>query len=314
MTQSPAPAAPKSTARFSDFQPAPHPRDRELLAFAVEVIAEAAQIVRDVRKRGFHTEIKPDCSPVTEADKASEAYILKRLREAYPDIAAIGEEETAAGHRVVPGETYWLVDPLDGTKGFAAGRDDFAINIGFVRDHCAVLGAVAIPASGEIFAGGVGLGAVKIDANGVRRPIRTRSTPAEGLKVLASYYHGSDAFPPAWAHGQKVASIHPLGSAVKFVRIAEGEADFYPRLGPTMEWDTAAPQAILEAAGGHLYDPDGKPLRYGKPEWLNPRFYCTGAGAPATASASTSTSTPASTTATEPSKAADTAATQAGRS
>ncbi|QDH15921.1 3'(2'),5'-bisphosphate nucleotidase CysQ [Oecophyllibacter saccharovorans] len=263
--------------------PSPCPDDRTLLALAEDIVAKAADIVLEIRKRGFRTEVKADSSLVTEADKASEAYILARLREACPDIAAIGEEETAAGHQVEPGETYWLVDPLDGTRGFAAGRDEFAINIGLVRNGRAVLGVVAIPAYHQIYAGGPGLGVRRIDTRtGTVTPIHVRPTPPEGLKILSSSYLGSERCPSNWLDGQKVASVHPMGSAIKFVRIAEGNGDFYPRLGPTMEWDTAAPQAILEEAGGQLLTAEGQPLHYGKPGWKNPHFYCTGAGTPST--------------------------------
>lgn len=249
------------------------PRDhRALLSLALEVVSEAADIVRAIRSRGFRTMIKADSSPVTEADQASERHILKRLREAYPDIAAIAEEEHAAGVHITTGEYYWLIDPLDGTKGFAAGGDDFAINIGLVCGNSPVLGAVALPAFGQIYGGGKNLGAFRKDDQGTRA-IQTAQPRDEGLRVLASSHHGSETLLQKWLAGRRILSISRMGSAAKLVRVAEGDADFYPRFGPTMEWDTAAPQAILEEAGGHLYDEHGHVLHYGKKGWKNPPFY-----------------------------------------
>ncbi|MXV44771.1 3'(2'),5'-bisphosphate nucleotidase CysQ [Saccharibacter sp. 17.LH.SD] len=249
--------------------------NRALLALAVEVVAEAAEIVRSIRHKGFETAIKADSSPVTEADQASEKHILQRLRKACPDIAAIAEEENAAGVQIQPGDTYWLIDPLDGTKGFAKGGDDFAINIGLIHNHRPVLGAVALPAFFQIYGGGKGLGAFRRDPDG-QHIIHTSPPPSDGLRVLASSHHGSEVLLQRWLSGRSIRSIQRMGSAAKLVRVAEGNADFYPRFGPTMEWDTAAPHAILEEAGGCLYDENGHVMRYGKKGWKNPPFYCTG--------------------------------------
>ncbi|MUG04994.1 3'(2'),5'-bisphosphate nucleotidase CysQ [Bombella sp. ESL0378] len=254
---------------------APVPQDYDLLNLALEVIDEAAAIVRDVRARGFQTDIKEDSSPVTEADKASEAHILKRLRDACPTIPAIAEEEHASGTHIQPGNSYWLIDPLDGTRGFAAGGHNFTINIGLIRDHQPVLGAVALPAQYGIYGGGRGLGAFQLIGE-QRHPIKTAPVGKEGLRVMASSHHTSEDLLRKWSDGRHIHCITRLGSAAKIIHIAEGKADFYPRFGPTMEWDTAAPHAILEAAGGHLLDETGQPLRYGKKGWLNPPFFCTG--------------------------------------
>ena len=174
-------------------------------------------------------------------------------------------------------------DPLDGTREFAAGRDEFTVNIGLVRDGRAVLGAVGVPAYGELFGGIVG---------GVGKPgrawkrttagehaIRARVPPAAGLHVLASRAYATDPRLQAWLQGRHVAEVNHMGSALKIVRVAEGAADLYPRFGRTMEWDTAAPQAVLEAACGHVTDMDGRRLTYGKALWENPAFVCTGQAA-----------------------------------
>lgn len=254
---------------------APCPPDADLLALALRLCREASDIINTIRGRGFVTSTKSDRSPVTEADQAAELHILAGLRAATPMIPVIAEEEVAAGIHVAAGPIYWLVDPLDGTREFAAGRDDFTVNIGLVRHDRAVLGAMALPAYGQFYAGGVGLGARRYDAHG-EHDIHVRTAPADGLAVLASRHHGDDPQLLRYLGDRRIASLGNIGSAVKFVRVAEGAVDLYPRLGPTMEWDTAAPQAIVEAAGGTITLLDGSPLRYSKPGWKNPSFVCTG--------------------------------------
>ncbi len=249
--------------------------DADLLALAARLADEAAEIIRTIRARGFETITKTDSSPVTEADHAAEAHILRGLRAATPDIPVIAEEEVAAGKQTAVAPAYWLVDPLDGTREFAAGRDDFTVNIGLVRDGRPVLGAMALPAYHQLYTGGVGLGAHRTDKNGTQ-PIHVRKAPAEGLTVLASRHHADDKRLAEYLNGRSVAKLGNIGSAVKFARVAEGLVDLYPRLGPTMEWDTAAPQAIVEAAGGNITLLDGSPLVYGKTGWKNPPFVCTG--------------------------------------
>jgi 3'(2'), 5'-bisphosphate nucleotidase len=174
------------------------------------------------------------------------------------------------------GPEFWLVDPLDGTREFSGGGDDFAVNIGLVRDGRPVLGVVGVPATGVIYGGIVGIGAWRQE-HGRRSPIIARRPPAEGLTVVASRHHGDPASLEAFLAGRHVAQVVNFGSSLKFCRIAEGQADVYPRFGRTMEWDTCSPQAVLEAAGGVVTDLDGRPLRYGKPGWDNPHFVCWGA-------------------------------------
>ncbi len=250
--------------------------DKEaLLALAARLAEEAADLIMAVRARGFEVARKEDFSPVTEADRAAEALITAGLRAATPEIPVIAEEEVAAGKITAIDGCFWLVDPLDGTREFAAGAPEFAVNIGLAMDGRAVLGAVAVPATGEVFGGIPGAGAWK-RAAGTTRAIAARLPPVAGLEVLVSRHHGDDPMLRAALAGKRVAAIHRFGSAVKFCRLAEGSADFYPRFGPTMEWDTAAPQAVLEAAGGAVLDQSGEPLRYGKPGFLNPPFFCYG--------------------------------------
>ncbi len=250
--------------------------DTVLLGLAADLAQQAAAVILAVRARGFDTRHKADRSPVTEADLQAEALIAAGLRRATPGIPVIAEEEAAAGRRSQVADTYWLVDPLDGTREFAAGRDEFTVNIGLVRGGVPVLGVVGVPVFGELFGGIVGQGAWKRTSEG-EQPVAVRAPPPEGLDVLASRHYADDPRLDAFLAGQRVASVVKFGSALKIVRVAEGTADLYPRFGRTMEWDTAAPQAVLEAAGGRLLDMAGAPLRYGKPAWENPPFVCRGA-------------------------------------
>ena len=249
--------------------------DDELVSLAATLALDAGAAILAVRRRGFDVVRKEDRSPVTEADHAAEAIIVAGLRGAVPGIPVIAEEEMAAGRITEPTAEYWLVDPLDGTREFAAGNDEFAVNIGLVRNGKSVLGVVAIPAAGELFGGIVGRGAWK-RVGLTQTAVSARLPPEEGLTVLASRYHGSSTRLDEFLRDKRVAKLMNFGSSVKFCRLAEGIADLYPRFGRTMEWDTCAPQAVLEAAGGTVRTMDGQEFRYGKPGWENPHFVCTG--------------------------------------
>ena len=248
-----------------------------LLELAADLAHRAGAAILEIRARGFETLRKADRSPVTAADHAAEAIIVAGLRAATPDIPVIAEEEMEAGISPDVNHDYWLVDPLDGTREFAALRDEFTVNIGLVRHGVAVLGVVGVPAYDEIFAGFIGSDATawKQTPSG-RSPILARPIPAAGLHVLASRHYSGDHRLTDYLEGHKVEKVTNMGSALKIVRIAEGAGDLYPRFGRTMEWDTAAPQAILEAAGGHLTTMDRTRFHYGKPDWENPAFVCTG--------------------------------------
>ena len=250
--------------------------DAALLELAARLAWEAAALILGIRARGFSTTTKTDRSPVTEADHAAEALITAGLRAATPLIPVVAEEEIAGGYVPRPARATWYVDPLDGTRDFAAGRDSFCVNIGLVRDAVPVLGAVALPATAELFGGIVGRGAWKQDGVG-RRAIAVRAPPKAGLTVLASRKIEDDPRLRDYLRDRQVVSVTHLGSATKVCRIAEGSADLYARFGRTMEWDTAAPQAVLEAAGGSFTLLDGTAMRYGKPGWANAGFCAQGA-------------------------------------
>lgn len=250
--------------------------DDALLALAARLAEQAAAAINAVRAAGFAIERKSDRSPVTEADRLAEALIVEGLRAATP-IPVIAEEEIEAGTAPTdPGTRFWLVDPLDGTREFAAGRDNFTVNVGLVDGGRPVLGAVALPATGELFWGRIGAGAWKRDGTGTRS-IVVRRAPSAGLVVMGSGHHPNDARMDRFLAGRRVQRVVNIGSAEKFCRVAEGSADLYPRFGQTMEWDTAAPQAVLEAAGGTLRLMEGGgPMPYRKPGWTNPPFIVEG--------------------------------------
>lgn len=230
---------------------------------------------------GDHTvRRKADASPVTEADEASELIILEGLKRLTPGVPAISEEEVSSGTVIFdhanPPPRFWLVDPVDGTREFVSRTGEFTINIGLVQDTRPVLGILHAPLSGVTYAA-AGTGSAVVYRPGEEpRSIRVRPPPLSGMVVVASRSHGDKAATAAFIEDYNVAERKLMGSAIKFGLIAEGAADLYPRLGPTMEWDTCAGHAILEAAGGRLTTLAGAELRYGKRGFLNPDFVARG--------------------------------------
>ncbi len=220
---------------------------------------------------------KADKSPVTEADVRAEAIIVAALRALTPEIPIVAEEAVAAGDLPTVSAVFWLVDPLDGTKEFIGRNGEFTVNIALVRQGVPVMGVVFAPALHRLFGGAQETGAFVEEGAG-RRPIHCRGTPPEGLTVVASRSHGDAAALDAFLSGRKVASLISAGSSLKLCLVAAGEADLYPRLGRTMEWDIAAGHAVLLAAGGRVTDTGGKVLAYGKPGFENPHFVAMGDG------------------------------------
>lgn len=248
---------------------------REDLLRAVETICrQAGAAVLAVYDSDFEVRGKADASPVTEADERAEAIITAALAELTPDIPVVAEEAVSGGAMPdIAGGRFWLVDPLDGTKEFISRNGEFTVNIALVEHGVPVLGVVLAPALGRLYAGGVGLGAWVDDAAG-RRRIRCRDVPAEGLSVVASRSHGDAAALETFLAGRKVAALVNAGSSLKLCLVAAGQADLYPRLGRTMEWDIAAGDAVLRAAGGLVRRVgSAEPLCYGKPGLDNPHFY-----------------------------------------
>jgi 3'(2'), 5'-bisphosphate nucleotidase len=243
----------------------------EFLAAVERIVREAAVVVMEVYATDFSVQGKGDQSPVTAADVAAEEVILKGLAALTPDVPVVAEESVAAGRVPEVADDFWLVDPLDGTKEFISRNGEFTVNVALVHQGQPVLGVVMAPALRRLFAGVVGQGAWVDDAEG-RRAICTRVVPGEGLTVVASRSHGDATALDAFLAGRKVANLASAGSSLKLCLVAAGEADVYPRLGRTMEWDIAAGHAVLAAAGGTVLTIPGEPLRYGKPGHDNPHF------------------------------------------
>ncbi len=242
-----------------------------LLDELTAIVSAAAAAILAARAGALDVRTKADRSPVTAADHASEAVILEGLGRVLPGITVVSEE--AAG-RAAPeslSATFVLVDPLDGTREFLAGRDEFTINVAIVAEGRPGLGIVAAPAQGLLWRGVEGRGAERLrllagapaSAARERVPIRTRPTPRAGLVAAVSRSH-LDAATEALLARLPVTDRLACGSAVKFCLLAEGTADVYPRLSNTCEWDVAAGHALLAAAGGSVSAPDGAPLRYGR--------------------------------------------------
>ena len=256
--------------------------DSALLDALLPVAVAAGHEAHAVYLRGCPVEQKADRTPVTEADHAAEAVILQHLARLAPQVPVVAEESCAAGRIPTVGEVFFLVDPLDGTKEFIARRGEFTVNIALIRAGVPVLGVVYAPVGGMLYAGDVSAARAfryaqpaAGGAAGPREPLRVREAPAAGLTAVVSRSHATPAT-EQYLQGYPVRERVSVGSSLKFCLVASGEADLYPRLGPTMEWDTAAGHAVLVAAGGQVLAPGGGPLRYGKPDFRNPFFVAAG--------------------------------------
>ncbi|ABI77758.1 3'(2'),5'-bisphosphate nucleotidase [Hyphomonas neptunium ATCC 15444] len=245
---------------------------------AAIALAAGKEIMR-VYRTDFSVSHKDDHSVLTEADGLAEAIILKGLAEAEPSLQVIAEEAVAGGHMPEHGARFALVDPLDGTKEFVAKNGEFTVNIAIIEHGRPVMGVVYVPAQNRLFvAEGPGKAwhanaAPDGPVPGDRTTLKVRPAPAAGLTAVASKSHRSPET-DEWLSQYPVAEIKGAGSALKFCLVAAGEADVYPRLGRTMEWDTAAGQAVVEAAGGRVLTISGEPLLYGKRDrgYDNPHF------------------------------------------
>ena len=228
-----------------------------------EICEAAAALILPLWRSGLAVTHKADESPVTEADKRGEALILKALAERFPDIPVISEEDASEfGTPDAIGPRFFLVDPLDGTKAFVRGDPHFTVNIGLIEHGRPVAGAVAAPPSGEVWYTHAGQ-ALKRLKGVAASPVRARPRPKGAALALISHtmkVETADQLAEQYGFDLR----EPMDSSIKLCRIAEGTADIYPRHGPTMEWDTAAGHAVLEAAGGRLTTPEGQPFVYGK--------------------------------------------------
>ena len=250
---------------FSDTQ------RRDLLLAVTDIADRAGDVIMEVYETDFDVRQKDDDSPVTEADERAESLILPALRELLPRIPAIGEEAVARNEsEMIDGNTFWLVDPVDGTKEFLRRSGEFTVNIALIEQHNPVLGVVHLPTQGTTFVG-YAAGASLIRDSGAWETIACRPKPDAGLTALVSRSHRTpevDDFLMELNIKEEISA----GSSLKFCRVAEGIADIYPRFGRTMEWDTAAGHGVLQFAGGQVRQANGDELTYGKPGFENPHF------------------------------------------
>jgi 3'(2'), 5'-bisphosphate nucleotidase len=253
--------------------------EKQLLEVLVVTARAAGAEILKLVQAGFEIETKSDQSPVTICDRAAEKIILRALAAAAPDVPVIAEEEVSAGRIPAHDDTYFLVDPLDGTKEFVRGGDDYTVNIGLIVDGQPRLGVVYQPAIDKLWGGLVepkGHSIAFAEEGGDRRPIHCRPL-GESRAAIASKSHYNQATDDYLAEAIGLCDHVAVGSSLKFCVVAEGNADIYPRLSPTSEWDTAAGHAVLLAAGGRVDGLDGTPLKYGKTAFLN-RGFCATAG------------------------------------
>ena len=247
-----------------------------------DIAIAAGNAIMQLRSDGFNKEQKNDGSPVTEADLAADQIIKDGLEALAPEIPAITEETFSSKTDQNP-EQYWCVDPLDGTKGFINGGKDFTVNIALIDQGYPVLGVIYAPAMGILWGGADGRAwkrsatpspSMTLPDMGDAQSINVRDAQLVKPDVVATKAHRSPQL-ESWIQTIDARDAIAVGSSLKFCTIAEGNADLYPRMGPTMEWDTAAGQAILEAAGGQMLNPEGERFSYGKPGRLNGYFTAT---------------------------------------
>ena len=256
--------------------------DRRALTDAVSALArEAGTAIMKIYEGSPAVMTKADKTPVTDADRAAEAIILAGLKRLTPDIPTVSEEAVSEqGLPQAVGARFWLVDPLDGTREFISRNGEFTVNIALIEDRRPTLGVLLAPAKegGLLYAGhGPGTATLAKDG-GTPRPIAARAAPRDGLIVLVSRSHSEKATVDAFLARYPVHERVSVGSALKFGVLAEGAADLYPRLGRTMEWDTAAGHAVLVAAGGRVETLEGAEFLYAKPGFENPHFVAHGRG------------------------------------
>ena len=265
----------------------PLPLDEMTNGFA-DIALGAGELILSIYRRDFKVQTKPDATPLTEADIAAEALIVERLGALYPEIPVVAEEAIANGFQPALADRFILVDPLDGSKEFIARNGEFTVNIALVEHGVPIAGVVYAPALGRIWwgsrDGGAFTGMVENHAIVETAPVKVRMAPEAGLLAVGSRSHDSGQADTR-LDDLEISEFSAAGSSLKFCLLAEGAADLYPRFGRTMEWDTAAGDAILRAAGGHVIDMAGQPLRYGKcnrpaeSDFANCAFWAIGDGA-----------------------------------
>lgn len=245
---------------------------KQFLAPCCKIAKEAGSIILDHDPYNIEVLIKPDDSPVTIADTKANEHITQSLAQLTPDIPIIAEEDKE--HLQNPPAVFWLVDPLDGTRSFTAGEGEYTVNIALIENGLPVLGVIYLPPLDTLYYGTEEQGAWRVK-NGQEEAIKVRGTSPDELTVVRSKSHASPKS-SSFLQQYRYKTINQVSSSIKFCHVAEGSADVYPRLGTTMEWDTAAGHAILNAAGGGVETIDGKPFIYGKHGYKNPHFIAYG--------------------------------------
>lgn len=266
---------------FYTARPISYPDNRMNLESLIDPISElaarAGQAILEVYATDFAVQAKDDESPLTQADLASHRCIMAGLRELTPDIPIISEEEGLPEFEErQQWSRYWLIDPLDGTKEFVNRNGEFTVNIALIDKHRPVFGVVHVPVQAKTYIGCKGRGALRLVEGQPAQEIRVAAASNTPVRVVGSRSHRGASID---AFLQKIGETDmvPMGSSLKFCVVAEGDADVYPRLGPTSEWDTAAAQAVVEQAGGEVLELNGKPLSYNaKSNILNPFFIVIG--------------------------------------
>jgi 3'(2'), 5'-bisphosphate nucleotidase len=252
--------------------------DRAAMLVVFEQIArEAGAAIMAHYDKDCRLDDKSDASPLTAADLAADKVICAALRQAYPDIALVTEEQADTHQGFGTAERFFLIDPLDGTKEFLSRNGQFTVNIALIENGFAVAGVVFAPALNRMFSGATGFGATETNDTGTRA-VHVRSAPANPVAVASRSHRSPET--DAFLASRQITQCVSAGSSLKFCLVAAGEADLYPRFGTTMEWDTAAGQAVLEAAGGSVLTPEGTAFCYGKHSHRNGNFIAWGARSP----------------------------------
>ena len=249
-----------------------------LIEPVVALAIEAGEAILEVYATDFDVQSKDDTSPLTQADLASHRCIVKGLQQLTPDMPIISEESglPAFEERSI-WQRYWLIDPLDGTKEFVNRNGEFTVNIALIENGRPVLGVVHVPVQDKTYIGCEGHGAERRERDRDATAIRVAAASRSPVRIVGSRSHRGSSL-DAFLDKIGDTDMVPMGSSLKFCTVAEGNADVYPRLGPTSEWDTAAAQAVVEQAGGAVLELDGKPLSYNqKSDILNPWFVVIGA-------------------------------------
>jgi 3'(2'), 5'-bisphosphate nucleotidase len=254
-------------------QPSKKVLNEQLIIPTVEIAKEAGEAITEIYDSDFDYQLKKDLSPITAADNLSHIIITKRLKILTPEIPILSEESCDIPYKIRTNWTkYWLVDPLDGTKEFIKRNGEFTVNIALIENNTPIFGVIHLPVTSETYWGSQVNGSFYSSGNNDVKEIRVSENHQNPIRLVASRSHPSEMLNSLL---KKIVDyeIIEVGSSIKFCHIASGQADCYPRFGPTSEWDTAAGEAIVSSAGGHVVAASGNSMKYNvKEEYLNPNF------------------------------------------